>query len=388
MKNTFLCKFDSIVKINVRGRNINRFIKRIVKQKINIIKLIPISYKEVELIIYYKDYLILKKYKSIYEIKIIKKYGRLRLKELIKSNYIILLSILLGIVLISFLSRIIFDIQVIHSNKEIINLVTKELNNYGIKKYSFKKSYQSLEKIEDKILKDNKDKLDWIEIIENGTKYIIRVEERIIVKSDNKSNFQDVVTSKNAVITKIYAISGEKIVKPNTYVSKGTTVISGTMILPNEEKVLLHAEGKVYGEVWYKINVDYPYHHYTEKRTGKKRNNLYVSFLGKRISFNDYKTFSSRKKILFKNNLLPISLNFETQYETKKNDIIYTEDEALNKAIIVGKEKLKKENKKIESIKSVKVLKEDTDGKNIKVSLFISAIEDVTATKEITKSND
>ncbi len=35
-------------------------------------------------------------------------------------------------------------------------------------------------KIKNKILEENKDTLEWLEIIRNGTKYTIRVEERII----------------------------------------------------------------------------------------------------------------------------------------------------------------------------------------------------------------
>ena len=51
MENRYIEKFDSIIKIKVEGKNINNYIKRIIKRKINIIRLIPISYKEVHLIL-------------------------------------------------------------------------------------------------------------------------------------------------------------------------------------------------------------------------------------------------------------------------------------------------------------------------------------------------
>ena len=41
----------------------------------------------------------------------------------------------------------------------LIKLVTKELEDNGIKKYKFVKKYQEIEKIKNKILEENKDTL-------------------------------------------------------------------------------------------------------------------------------------------------------------------------------------------------------------------------------------
>ena len=43
MKNRYLENFDNIVKIKIEGKNINNYIKRLLKARINIIKLIPIA---------------------------------------------------------------------------------------------------------------------------------------------------------------------------------------------------------------------------------------------------------------------------------------------------------------------------------------------------------
>ena len=84
MKNRYLEKFDSIIKIKIEGKNINNYIKRLIKRKINIIKLIPISYKEVHLIVKYQDYKQITKYKSTYKISIINTYGTLKMKKTLK----------------------------------------------------------------------------------------------------------------------------------------------------------------------------------------------------------------------------------------------------------------------------------------------------------------
>ena len=242
MKNTFFNKFNSIIKIKIEGRNINNFIKRIIKNNINIIKYIPISYKEAILIISYEDYLKIKKIKTIYEITVISKYGRLKIKEKLKQNKYLLFFLIMGIILLYILSNIIFNIEVIHSSSEVKNLVYKELKENGIKKYIFKKSYEEIEKIEEKILEDNKDKIEWIEITETGTSYIIRVEERKI-KEDNDDNVSyDIVSSKNAIIYSIEATSGEKVKKTNDYVTKGDVIISGSINKPDGNKIIYNSK--------------------------------------------------------------------------------------------------------------------------------------------------
>ena len=165
----------------------------------------------------------------------------------------------MGIIVIIILSNIVFDIKVIHHDKNIRKLVMDELKKYDVNKYTFKKKYNEIEKIEDDILKNNKDRLEWIEIVTYGTRYIVRVEERKINDSNRLNNYQNIISKKNAVIVKIDAISGEKVKSVNDYVKKGEVVISGNVTLPNNTVVRKMAKGVVYGEVWYRVDMDYPF---------------------------------------------------------------------------------------------------------------------------------
>lgn len=385
MKNTFFNKFNSIIKIKIEGRNINNFIKRIIKNNINIIKYIPISYKEAILIIRYEDYLKIKKIKTIYEITVISKYGRLKIKEKLKQNKYLLFFLIMGIILLYILSNIIFNIEVIHSSSEVKNLVYKELKENGIKKYIFKKSYEEIEKIEEKILEDNKDKIEWIEITETGTSYIIRVEERKI-KEDNDDNVSyDIVSSKNAIIYSIEAFSGEKVKKINDYVTKGDVIISGSITKPDRNKIIGTAKGEVYGEVWYVVEVDYPFIYKEETQTGKVKEVYVINFLGHRISlfdFNKFKTYSVNSKILLNNNFLPINLVKEKQYELNVIDEYYTEEEVIDNAIELAKDKLLT-NKTIKEIKDITILEENNYSSKISLKLFISVIENIGEYREI-----
>lgn len=391
MKDKILKIFSSSIKIKVTGRNINNFLKRLINNNINIEKVIPISHKEIDLIINYQDLDKVLKLKTIYNIKIVRYYGKLRIIKRIKKDIFILSSLLISLLLIYTLSNIIFKIEVIHSNNNIIKLVTKELEDNGIKKYKFVKNYQEIEKIKNKILEENKDTLEWLEIIREGTKYTIRVEERIINNKPKDNKIYNIVASKNAVIKNIYAESGEKIRSINTYVKKGDIIISSDITLPNNEKISKTASGKVQGEVWYNINIEYPYQYHEIKYTGNKKKVLVLNLLNKRISFFDfhkYKTFNRNIKYIFNNNITPISLIYEDEYETNIINEVYDYNTAREKAITKAKEKILEKYPNIKDITNIKIIKEEDKKNKISLNLLVTCLEDITEYQEVDNNKE
>ena len=386
MKNTFLNKIESSVRVKITGKNVNNYLKRLIANKIDLIDLKYNSHNEAVVTIKYSDYLKLKTVRSSYDVKVTNTYGKLRIRNKIKRSYILLSSIILGIALIILLSNIIFSIEVIHTNKSVIELVSNELNKNGLKKYTFKKKYKDIKKIEDKILNDNKDKLEWISIENIGTKYIVRIEERKIKNENNDNIYQDIVASKSGVIKKIIALSGEKKCEIDNFVSKGDTIIKGSITKPNNEIILTHASGLVYAEVWYQISVEYPYQYKEEILTGNKKNIYYLKFINKRLelfNFKKYKNFQKEPKILLYNNIIPISLVKEKQYEVNIIDEIYTTEEVINKAITLAESRLMSSNKKIDKIDKVSIIKKEEYDSKIKLDLFISVIEEIGEVKTL-----
>mgnify|MGYP004566955953 FL=1 len=386
MKNTFLNKIESSVRVKITGKNVNNYLKRLIANKIDLIDLKYNSHNEAVVTIKYSDYLKLKTVRSSYDVKVTNTYGKLRIRNKMKRSYILLSSIILGIALIILLSNIIFSIEVIHTNKSVIELVGNELYKNGLKKYTFKKKYKDIKKIEDKILNDNKDKLEWISIDIIGTKYVVRIEERKIKNENNDNIYQDIVASKSGVIKKIIALSGEKKYEIDNFVSKGDTIIKGSITKPNNEVILTHANGLVYAEVWYQISVEYPYQYKEEILTGNKKNIYYLKFINKRLelfNFKKYKNFQKEPKILLYNNILPISLIKEKQYEVNIIDEIYTTEEVINKAITLAESRLMSSNKKIDKIDKVSIIKKEEYDSKIKLELFISVIEEIGEVKTL-----
>ena len=369
---------DKNIKIKITGSNINNYLKRVIKRKINFIKVIPINRKEVHIILKYEEYLKLLEIKSIYEITIIEKLGLLNLKEILLKNKILIIFLILGLLLIYSLSNIIFKVEIIHHDKNIRKLISEELTKYDIKKYTFKKSYQELEIIEDKILNNNKDKLEWIEININGTYLTVRVEERLIKEKNENYQYQSIVAKKNAVIKRINAIRGEIVKEEDTYIKKGDTIISGYITHPNNTTTLTKAEGTIYGEVWYEVDIDYPYVYQESNLTGNNKTGITIKFYDKEINLfqnNDYKSFSRKNKILFQDNFLNLQIIKEKRYELIIKDEVYTSELVQSKAISYIKEKLINDNKDIIEVTDIKVLSTKPDYDSINFKLFVTTTE-------------
>lgn len=379
---------NNYIKVKVSGKNVNNYLKWLISKKINIINLKIVSHNEMHIIINYRDLSELSKYSKTYKITIEKKYGKLKVVDAIKKNSIIISTILLSIVLLYFLSNIIFSVEVVYNNQDLSNMLIKELAKYNIKKYSFKKDYKYLEEVKKKILSDKKDELEWIEIEESGTKYLIKVVER--KKEDNKEEYtyQSIVAAKDGILKSIKAYSGEKNKAINEYIKKDETIISGVLSKPDGTNLYVKAKGTILAEVWYKVSVEYPMYYQEESVTGRSKTILSLNFINKRWSlfnYSKYKQFKMSPTIIIENKYLPITIAKEKLYEVNIKEDIYTEEDATIKAIEISKQKLLENNSKISEITETIVLNKENLGSKIKLNLFISVLEDITKIIEITE---
>ncbi len=390
MKNSFLFNLRSSIVLNIKGKNVNRFINKLVKQNIDILNIKYINYKEIEIRVFKSDLEKIEKIKSIYELSEVNSYGLIKIKKILIKNKILLFFMFIGFLLILLLTNVIFDVEVVHNKKEIQELLISELKKYGITEKKFVKSFNEIEKIKKEILEKYKDKLEWIEIERVGTKYIVRVEERKIPNSDVETQNRNIVAKKSAIIKTIIAENGVVVKNVNDYVKAGDVIVSGNIYLNEALKSVVRANGKVYGEVWYKSEVEMPFVYYEENYTSNTNKVLTLSFLNKRFELFNFNKFENKEideKNIVKHSFLPIKLSLETQREVKKTDKIYTIDEAIemakNKSISSMESKL---NDK-EYIISSKNLKVEIKESKIVLEMFFSVYEDITDYRIIEDTN-
>ena len=251
-----------------------KFIRKCYEYNINVLDIKELSDKTLFLI-EQNDFNKLKKY-SVYKYKIYSETGIEYLKNKIKERKHFLLAIIFGIVLIFFLSNVIVSVEIIHSKKEIRELLADELEEYGLKRLSLKKSFDKITEIKNNVLKNNKEKLEWLEIEKKGMKYIIHVEERILNNEKAKSTYCNIIAKRDGIIRSVRINKGVPLVKMGQSIKKDDILISGDIFLNEEIVSNVCAQGMVYGEVWYTLNIDMPLYYEKVSKTGKKRYNIMI----------------------------------------------------------------------------------------------------------------
>ena len=262
------------VEVSVEGPFLNLFLSRLYKMHINISNIKYLNDKEISFITK-KDNVtkLIKNFKD-YKIKIKNEKGIFRLKPLILKNKIFLISLLLGLIAFLFFQNIIVEVNVIHADKTIRELVTDELENYGVKRLTLKKSYSKLQEIKQKILDKYPDQLEWLEIKTIGMTYEVRIEQRILTKIKESNSLCNIIATKSAMITKIISKKGMNVKDIGDYVGKGDIVIAGDIKANEEIKQSVCAQGEVYGEVWYTVNASISLNYKEKTKTGRKRFNI------------------------------------------------------------------------------------------------------------------
>lgn len=365
----------SKVKIKVTGNDINRFILKLNRKKINIYKIISKKNDICEMIIDYASYDDIIKIKGIYDVYIIDYLGAIKIRKNILKNKFFMIFIILGICLVFFLTRITYNIKIITNDKNLNNLLKQELKQNGIYKYSFLKSYQDITKIKNKILKKYQDTFEWLEIEKKGTSYYVRFEPRLEEKKETTNNVYNIVALKDARIINLDIESGQIVKNVNQYVKKGDIIVSSDIKLNDNVKNISSAKGLVYGETWYKVDVTIPLNYQEKIITGNSVNAYSVNFLNKKIVF-DKSGFSDKINIesnIIKNNLFNISFNKEIIKEVRINKNIDFDKLAIK----LANDKINDKLKENEEIIDYFIITKNKDEFNYYMELFVSVKEQI-----------
>lgn len=374
--------------LRVTGKRIDTFLMLLVRFSINF-KMIKRGRDSIIIEVLEEDYEKLLKINTTYKIEIVKRKGLLNIIHFIKTRKFFVIIVLLGFAFFNLLTNLVFSIKVIDTDSELREIILADLEELGLKKYSFKISYKEKEKIEEKILEKEKDILEWIEIEEKGVSYEVKLIRRVKDDIKKETEPRDIVAKKTGLVTRIEAESGEVVTKKNAYVKKGDTLISG--LIKNNGNIVskTRAIGHVYAEIWYKVSLSLPRNYHEEIKTGKNKTVLEISFLSDDIALTDfdkYKHSKDTKTVLYKHPLLPISINLTKKEEVKTTDIDFSENYEKNiKPLAI--EKLKNKLGSDIKIFSEKVLKKEENTDRIDIEIFFKVEEDITSYKSLKDFN-
>ena len=276
--------FKSFYKLSIEGKDVKRFIRFLYKRGVFFNK---ISYDNniYYIIVDKENYNKINAIKTTYIVKITRVYGPLFLAVTIKKNAFFIITFLISLIFLFVLCNIVFDVVIVTDDLKLKEYLFDELKDNNIKKFTLIKDYDERSNIKNKILDNNRDKLEWLEIENVGVKYIVRLDKRIIKEKKKEERVRNVVAKRDGIILKIDATKGEIVKKVNDYVKKGDIIISGSIHKGEDIKDNVSATGNVYAEVWYKVKVVLPINYYEEKHINSKHS-LSLNFLNKKASEN------------------------------------------------------------------------------------------------------
>lgn len=308
-----------------------------------------------------------------------KKYGKENIKEKIYKNKLELLIILLFTIIISFISNITIKINIISDNSTLKSHLLNELDKLDLNEYKIIPT-NKMNTIKNIILKNNKEKIEWINIKKEGMTCIINVEEKKEKNKIEKTQYCNVIATKDGVITKIISKDGEVIKEINDSVKKNDIIITGDIIYNEETKKQVCAEGKVYAKTWYTINITLPKYQKNKIKQNEYRYNLEIQQNNK-----TFKIFKSRIKDSINERrkvgeLFNTKIYLTKEYKTVEEVTPNTEEELKKKSNDLIQEKMNHILKDKGRIIEQKVLKKTDFNSTIYIELFIVAEEQISKT--------
>jgi len=304
-----------------------------------------------------------------------------------RKIFFILLILIVALMLVS--SQFVWNIEVRGNEKISTEEIIEELNKSGLVTGKNKANINMNEVINNVRL-DRAD-IAWIGIDVKGTNAIVEV-----VEAEEKPNIVDyndycnIISEKEGIITKINVQNGTPMVKPGDIVRNGTILVGGWIEGKYTGIRYVHSIADIEAKVWYSLSKKETYEQEIKSQTGEsekkysiKINNFKINLYKTLSNFENYDTISESNKIkLFSNFYLPIELTKITNYEVKKENKTYTQEELKNKIQQELEEELNKKIDNNETIVNKQVNTKDSQN-NIEVELVYEVLEKIGTEEKI-----
>lgn len=211
---------------------------------------------------------------------IVQDYRLIGLLKFFKNNWYSYVVLILFISIVSLCTSIIVSINISVLNREIRDKMYADLDSMSLKPFSFYLNDSKIDDIRKELLNRNKDTIEWLNIRRIGMKYVIDVTLKKDKYKVDTPSYCNVLSKKDAIISRISSSSGVEMVDINDFVKEGDTLISGDVTFNNNHNQVC-ANGKVYGKIWYHISLSIPKSKVVIKELGKRRYNILIHFNNK-----------------------------------------------------------------------------------------------------------
>lgn len=203
------------------------------------------------------------------EIRLLAAKGGKIISRTMRRRFALCLGVGLCIVILALSSLFVWQIDIEGNEKLSDGTILRALSECGVENGVFWPSISS-DEVRNEMVTLLPD-LAWLSVnVHNSCAEVViheRIEKPEIV---DEAEYADICAAKAGYVTKLSVLQGKALVAVGDTVSKGDTLISGTMDSETADDRHVHAMGSVQARTWYEINAQTPLY---ETVKGEKRHN-------------------------------------------------------------------------------------------------------------------
>jgi similar to stage IV sporulation protein len=393
MKNQWIEFISGKVTVKVSGRGIERFINVLIRNGLIVWNVKRHGTETITFTMRLQDALKIRRYARERECSItfLKRAGMPFLFKRLLKNSGFVGGAILFLLLIMFLSNVIWGIEIKGAKPATEYQIRKELDKMGVKIGKVQFFVDNVEGIQRK-LTNNVGNLTWVGVELKGTTYHLQVVEKKEPEKPEQLAPQNLVAKKKAVIDSMYVETGQKMVDIHDHVEAGQLLVSGVIGKEGQTQQVA-AIGEVWGETWYKSHVELPLTTKFFVFNGQEKQKFSL-ILGKleipiwgfgKPEFKEFELEKNMKKIHFLKWELPISIGNETLRAREETIRTYTEKEAEKNALELAKDKIKSGLDEEAIIKDQKILHKELKNGKVILDIHFKIIENIAVGQPIPK---
>jgi similar to stage IV sporulation protein len=392
----FIARLRGYVRIQIRGKDCERLIRPMVEGGFSIWDIQADQEGKLELCILIKDFFRLRPLlkRTGCRIHVLKRFGLPFLMEKIGRRKVFFGGLAAFIISLYVLTSFVWQVTIEGNDRitaaEILGAASKQ----GIHKFQWKPKLEKSEVLS-RAIQQELPAAAWVGVEIRGTHIHIKVVEATIPPRNPLTNPRNLVASKSALVTEIQSKKGRPMVKPNTYVKKGTVLISGT-IGDEQNSQTVVADGKIRGVVWYTSRIEVPLTKLYKVYTGETVHRSYLVFgtralqltgYGK-LEFEHFETIPERKTLAWRSFSLPIGWLHEKIMEVHLIEEPVEAANAKKVGIEQAKAKLLASAGEDARIVGEKILHEKTENGKIYIDVHFEVEENIAEEQPIVRQGE
>ncbi|MGP4107232.1 sporulation protein YqfD [Virgibacillus sp. L01] len=388
--------FTGFVTILIKGQNPELFFQYCIDQGITVWDIKKESETACKGNVKLSDIDILKdiKRRTSYKVTFLNKKGLPFLFKQFTRKKEVVLGLLFSVMLIFFLSNIIWEVRIIGVPKDIEEKINKQLTEYGIHQGAWTFTLDSPSEVQQQLVNDVPELL-WVGVHQKGTSYVLEGVEKTIVKEKEVQGPRNLVATKKGVIQKMYVSKGLPKVRVNDYVEPGQVLVSGKLNFDDSEEDkkydLIAAEGEIIAKTWYETEVTIPLEASHELLTGNRERKYHLSINDFEVpvwgfsspDYNEIHRERIEKDLYFLKWKLPVQIIETILSEKRYNKVERSKKDAINIGIEQAKNELMLRLGPDAKIVSEKILHETIENGKVKLILYMAVEENIVKEESI-----